>query len=317
MLDVRLIYDNDSNALHVPAAMGTPAVNQLRGSPVDNLVELAGRVCYDSLGKGRSSGDYHQHIRDVGHLSVLEHAVFTVEVSAYSPLQRFLNRPSLWVDARGAAVYRVTLNLRHVTEWERGGDMFGDRLGAVASKLAPLASPSNYKEARPYIKAVPPGNDREVWASLYIGGVSRGLTHELVRHGDYTAISQRSTRYCDESESPWVWHPVIAETFGSACYEGTRGSGELDDTADVCRRTYDRLVAALSERGVERKAARGAARGVLGNALATELIFSANLAQWRHIIALRIAPAADGEIRRWAGAARDVLRQRFGGDVIP
>ena len=50
--------------------------------------------------------------------------------------------------------------------------------------------------------------DAEKWLSLYIYG-SRGLTHELVRHGDFTSISQRSTRFVNESKSPWTLHPLI------------------------------------------------------------------------------------------------------------
>jgi thymidylate synthase ThyX len=53
----------------------------------------------------------------------------------------------------------------------------------------------------------------------------------------------------------------------------------------------------LLSQGISRKQARGAARGFLGNALGTELIFSASVAQWRRIIQQRACEAADGEIR--------------------
>src|SRR5690606_24684162 len=57
----------------------------------------------------------------------------------------------------------------------------------------------------------------------------------------------------------------------------------------------------LISRGVDkataRKQARGAARGYLGNALQTEMIFSASVAQWDRMIEQRANVAADAEIR--------------------
>ena len=42
--------------------------DQLKGTPGEQLCELAGRCCYDSLGQGRSSADYWKHILQVRHL---------------------------------------------------------------------------------------------------------------------------------------------------------------------------------------------------------------------------------------------------------
>ena len=44
-----------------------------------------------------------------------------------------------------------------------------------------------------------------------ITGVSRSLTHELVRHRAGFAYSQRSQRFVDESDSPFVVPPAISE----------------------------------------------------------------------------------------------------------
>src|ERR1041384_8846444 len=45
--------------------------------------------------------------------------------------------------------------------------------------------------------------------SLLLEGVSRSLTHELVRHRAGTAMSQLSQRYVDESEAHFVVPPAI------------------------------------------------------------------------------------------------------------
>jgi thymidylate synthase ThyX len=64
-----------------------------------------------------------------------------------------------------------------------------------------------------------------------------------------------------------------------------------------------------------RKQARGAARGYLGNALFTELIFSASVAQWRRILAQRLNAAADAEIREMAADVLPILKGcRYGSD---
>lgn len=309
----RLIWDNKTCRLTVPPEMGAPAHHQMQGSPWDQLVELAGRVCYDSLGKGRDSVAYHQHIREAGHLSVLEHATFTVCVPGGFDAESFLNRPALWVRRDESGDWRVTLNFRHVTEWAdwtpHDPDGWTDlRLGTlfheVTHKLAKYAAGPRRTYTPTGIPAwyVPPETPEEHWLTFYIGGVSRGLTHELVRHGDYTAISQRSTRYCDESESDYAWHPKIREM----CRDAMSVSGDDADSEAAClladaesaaKLAYLATVERLIARGADRKTARGAARGVLGNALATELIFSASLAQWRRIIKQRASVHADDEIR--------------------
>jgi len=51
-----------------------------------NIVELAGRVCYMSFAKPRPGGNkaYIEHILEVGHGSVLEHAVFGLLITGVS-----------------------------------------------------------------------------------------------------------------------------------------------------------------------------------------------------------------------------------------
>lgn len=313
-LIVKLVWDSTKpDAVHVPFEMGNPRHDQLQGSPRDMLAELCGRVCYDSLGKGRGSEEYHRNVQDQRHLSIYEHCVFTVQFDpARIAFPVWFNRPSLYVDTIN---HRVTLNLRHVMEWDAASqhngyamscELVGSLLHACAASLAPRSmgyatSPPGYLAPLRLVEQV--RGDHERWLSLYIGGVSRNLTHELVRHGDWTAISQRSTRYCDEDQTPIVWHPALADLM--------RRDGELDDTVDWLtgrgHDVYRRIVDALVNRGHDRKTARGAARGVLPSALGTELIMSASVAQWRHIVNLRGAGAADAEIRGLAALIGEVL----------
>lgn len=151
--------------------------------------------------------------------------------------------------------------------------------------------------------------------TFFLGNISRGCTHELVRHRVGIAISQRSTRYVDENQSDWALHPLVHAYFASGNDVANRApNGEATEptlkqvTAHAMstakqgyRETVDDLQAWLIERGVDkftaRKQARGAARGLLGNALCTEMVWTCNLRALRGIIDQRVKAAADAEIR--------------------
>lgn len=342
----------DGRDFSVPAGLGTPKDGQLASTPLDNVVELAGRSCYDSLGKPKSrlTPDYHEHIVEVGHLSVQEHANLTFDIAfdgepGPHPLPPYdymavayslLNRPGIWVRpatlGRGATL-RLTTNLRAVREWDRWGggvpggaeNLHAGWLGQWVQKLTAERmphgmcglSPAVAKDNELWVAVVPPETDEEVWVSTYIKNVSRGLTHELVRHGDYTAISQRSTRFVDEATSAWAWHPLFQQYYDHI--KDPDAGVWLSDAETACRQAYKHAVQDLMayligkgvDKGTARKQARGAARGVLGNALETDLIFSASLAQWKRMILLRAHPAADAEIRLLFAEAFGLLSAKY------
>ena len=58
--------------------------------------------------------------------------------------------------------------------------------------------------------------------SVFAEGISRGCSHEIVRHRPGMAYSQRSTRYVDEGECSVVLEPYMA-----ALYERSRESSFL------------------------------------------------------------------------------------------
>lgn len=308
----QLVYDGN---FRLPEGVGEPREDQLCGSGADKLCELGGRICYDSLGKGRGSSDYHEHIRSVGHLSVYEHYNFTVEFEPLAEDEQMtvdlVGRPGVSVVFPARGGLRVTANLRAVAEWDKWTipdrpvrdqvrAWLRDAMARTASSLAPLSCPYLFGEpeldASSYCRAAPVA-DSEAWVSILIRG-SRGLSHEAVRHR-LTAISQRSTRYVDEDESPWVLHPAIRR------YMSDEGEGAYQEVRECASRVYreirDRLTEETLKNGVDkataRKQARGAARGVLGNALETELLLSASCAQWIRMLKLRLHAAADAEIR--------------------
>lgn len=135
--------------------------------------------------------------------------------------------------------------------------------------------------------------------SLYLRGISRALTHELVRHRAGCSYSQLSQRYVDSSDIAFVVPPALMGA-----------DSLLELWAEACRTSLDayvRLVDGLDERIPERKRKRECARAVLPNCAETHIVMTANVRAWRHILALRGSEHADAEIRRLMVSVLEVL----------
>ena len=312
---------------------------QFEGGAMENLCEVAGRACYDSIGAGRNSLDWYKHIQEVNHLSVMEHSRLTFEVPQQY-IWHFFNRDGCWLEfpANPVDTIRVTINARAVREWRKwteriqkfsvhkaGALRVGYALWDEYHKNMPmLFCPASNAFPEVGTILVPPGgivrysgplSENERAVSLLIHG-SRGMSHEWVRHRK-GAVSQRSTRFVDESETPWIEHPL--ETMFRATEDGKRlyanGSGFF--ATGVAREVYTVLSSRLKtwligqdvNKATALKQARGAARGHLGNALYTELVYTCSISQWKDILLLRLHPAADGEIRLVALKALEILKE--------
>jgi thymidylate synthase (FAD) len=129
-------------------------------------------------------------------------------------------------------------------------------------------------------------------ATFYVTGVSRSLTHELVRHR-HLSFSQLSQRYVDESDVAFVTPPALDRV-------GYRESLPLGQLATDIVQTYKKIVDVLIADGLSRKEARQAARAVLPNATETKIVVTGNYRAWREFIDKRATAAADVEIRALA-----------------
>lgn len=135
-------------------------------------------------------------------------------------------------------------------------------------------------------------------ASFYFTGVSRSLTHELVRHRHFS-YSQLSQRYVEAKDTRFVVPPGIADD--------PELVHVVEDFADEATATYQYLLGRIDHKLAElpvstgkKKAARQAARSVLLNATETKIVVTGNYRAWRHFIAMRATAAADVEIRALA-----------------
>ena len=301
--------------------------------------------CYDSLGKGRNSDDYHKHIMESGHLSVLEHGYLTFLIGSNNGVvvpTVFRNRPGVWIQPTDDGdTWRVTCDLRAIYEFDKWTEILYDGLSDVWRRrtqvdqlalslkrsvraVAPRYFPGEGQGPDQPTLGWPPINDHEKWISLFMRG-SRGFSHEIVRHGDFTAISQRSTRFVDEHDEAWIRHPLLVEYLKDRSRVGDLLT--VTNAAETrCQTTYIMIVNELqnwmaqqperfgTDKTGLRKQARGAARGFLGNALPTSMLFSASVWEWREIIRQRGSIYADAEIREVTCCALPELQKSWYGD---
>ena len=187
----------------------------------------------------------------------------------------------------------------------------GERLAEFAGRLCYMSqkNPAS-RQTRDYLENIKKQGHGSVLEhanySLLLEGVSRSLTHELVRHRAGFAYSQLSQRYVDESEAHFVVPPAI---IGDEALEK-----EWRAQIDGAQKTYVRLVEQLMERYGwvgdkvhRRKMAREAARGVLPNSTETKIVVTANARAWRTMLELRSSEGAELEIRRCAVAMLKLL----------
>lgn len=149
--------------------------------------------------------------------------------------------------------------------------------------------------------------------TVYLTGISRSLTHELIRHRHFSC-SQLSQRYVPEAGAAVVEPAVIAAD--PVLHERFLAATEASAVA------YQALLDGLEDRFVDvpnatlrRKQARQAARVVLPNGTETQIVVTGNYRAWRHFVAMRASDHADVEIRAVAIACLREL-QRIAGNVF-
>ena len=193
----------------------------------------------------------------------------------------------------------------------------GEKLAEFAGRLCYMSQRNPAQRAtRDYLENIKKQGHGSVLEhanySLLHEGVSRSLTHELVRHRAGFAYSQLSQRYVDESQAAFVVPPAVL------------GDDSLEDAwrgqMEEALATYVALVEQLMERYAwvadkvhRRKMAREAARGVLPNSTETKIVVTGNARAWRTMLELRASEAAELEIRRMALAVLRVLQHEAPG----
>ena len=118
----------------------------------------------------------------------------------------------------------------------------------------------------------------------------RGISHEIVRHR-LCSYSQASTRYCNYSQGKFCGEISVIKP--SDLVQGDPpGTPEFRAWLHSCQTAENEYLKML-EAGVKPQIARS----VLPTCLATEIVWTANLREWMHILTLRAAPSAHPDIR--------------------
>lgn len=118
-----------------------------------------------------------------------------------------------------------------------------------------------------------------------IEGISRVLTHQLVRHR-IASYSQQSQRYVSEHDFEYITPPSIVNN--------PRGKEKFEELMKTIRSTYDELL----ELGINKEDARYC----LANATETKIVVTMNARTLLHFFQLRCCVRAQWEIRNLADA---------------
>lgn len=222
-------------------------------------------------------------------------------------MPHFYTEPKVTVLARPVFAEPAHLPVQWI-----GESTDGERLAEFAGRLCYMSqrNPAG-RTTREYLENIKKQGHGSVLEhanySLLLEGVSRSLTHELVRHRAGFAYSQLSQRYVDESDAAFVVPPAILgdEALVTAWKQQVEGA----------QATYVALVDRLMQRYQwvddkvhRRKMAREAARGVLPNSTETKIVVTGNVRAWRTMLELRSSEGAEFEIRRMALAVLRVLQ---------
>jgi thymidylate synthase (FAD) len=196
-------------------------------------------------------------------------------------------------------------------QWHEPGTD-GERIAEFAGRLCYMSqrNPANRSTAEYLGNILKQGHGSVFEHAVYvllIEGVSRSLTHELVRHRAGFGYSQLSQRYVDESDSAFVVPPAIqGDEAQEAAWLAQMESAQASYVVAV-----EQLMGRYSwveDRVHRRKMAREAARSVLPNGTETKIVVSGNIRAWRTMLELRLGEGAEREIRRLAVCVLGALR---------
>lgn len=135
-------------------------------------------------------------------------------------------------------------------------------------------------------------------------GISRVLTHELVRHRVGVAISQESLRYVRLDDIPFWW-PEWAKDDPELYQRGQEILAMLEDFQVWQAEHFQ-----LDDTSVpfsEKKAKTSFMRRFAPEGLTTGMVWSANVRTLRHVIKMRTDPGAEEEIVIFGNQIRNIM----------
>lgn len=210
----------------------------------------------------------------------------------------------------------------HGVAWQSDSEVAAEVVTESAGRICYMSfakpRPGGNSAYLHHIKEVGHGSvlEHAVW-NFVITGVSRSLTHELVRHRAGFGYSQLSQRYVDESVAECVEPDIIAgdpelhALWLDAVRHAHASYIALAEKLNAKLADPDAAAAAMlppdADRTTRRKTARQAARSVLPNATETKISVTANARALRHFLEQRGSRHAEPEIRKLANRVLDLM----------
>lgn len=271
------------------------------GKNVLKKIELVGRTCYKSEDKitDDSAENFVSNLIKRGHEAMLEHASFCFELpqDAWFDLNIWCGGSELengfkcFLRFTNDERYLVSGNIR---AWRDFAKMFCKRNGFLPHFLKqffqdyPILFPEfqgddifkRYEliEMVPvYVEDLKTENEFLTHCDITVKFiVDRGVSHELVRHR-VASFAQESTRYCNYGKDTFEKQLtfIIPEFFKFGSDEWHLWKTQME--------SVEKLYMELIERGVTPEKART----ILPNSIKTEIVMTANAAEWIHFFELR------------------------------
>jgi thymidylate synthase (FAD) len=137
--------------------------------------------------------------------------------------------------------------------------------------------------------------------TILADGISRSLSHQLVRHRVGFAFSQLSQQYHDESRATFTMPPGLSANLSV--------ERKWTESVETALKAYREIESDLLESNFahdlpekERlRAIRSAARSVLPNSTTTTLVITGNVRAWRYLLRVRGNIEGDLEMRKFCG----------------
>lgn len=142
--------------------------------------------------------------------------------------------------------------------------------------------------------------------TFYVEGVSRAMTHQLVRHR-LASYSQRSQRYVSHKGFDYVVPPALEGRTVTVDGQNREAAAYFRETMEEVAERYARLIEALGDEG---ETSNQDARYVLPNACETKIFVTMNARELLHFFEERLCLRAQWEIRGVAERMLELARQR-------
>lgn len=133
----------------------------------------------------------------------------------------------------------------------------------------------------------------------------RGVTHEMVRHR-LAAFSQESTRYCNYGGGVTFVIPPWVDAKEGLYKEYVASQDDPSNDWLNAMWNIEQIYVSLLNYGWSPQEARS----VLPNSLKTEIVMTANLREWRHVLKLRTSHAAHPQMRELMVPLLEELKNR-------